>query len=184
MCTANAALGAQAFGGAAQTVGSYYAASAQRAQLKAQADIADIQARGAMAAGEREEQRLRLATAGLKSKQRAAMGANGVDMTSGSAQQVLNTTDVMGEADANTIRSNAIGSAWGYRTQAAMSRAQADGINPGLTALSTGLGAATQVAGSWYQMKNAGLLTQQSQGGGEPVGGTGLRARSGVWGGS
>ena len=31
MCTANAALGAQAFGGAAQTVGSYYAASAQRA---------------------------------------------------------------------------------------------------------------------------------------------------------
>ena len=46
MCTANAALGAQAFGGAAQTVGSYYAASAQRAQLRAQADIADIQARG------------------------------------------------------------------------------------------------------------------------------------------
>ena len=65
-----------------------------------------------------------------------------------------------------------------------MSRAQADGINPGLTALSTGLGAARQVAGSWYLMKNAGLLTQQSQGGGEPVGGTGLRARSGVWGGS
>jgi hypothetical protein len=84
---------------------------------------------------------------------------------------------VLGEADANTIRSNAIGSAWGYRTQAAMARVQADGINPGLTALSTGLGAARQVAGSWYLMKEAGLLTQQSPGGGEPVGGTGRRVR-------
>lgn len=161
MCNATAALGAQGFGGAAQTVGSYYAAQSQRDQLRTQADIAELQARSVLRAGEREEQRVRLATAHLKSKQRASMAANGVDMASGSAQQVLNSTDIMGEADADTVRSNAIGSAWGYRASAAFDRAAAKGISPGLSALSTGLGSATQVAGSWYQMKNAGLLTQQ-----------------------
>ena len=106
---------------------------------QAQADIADIQARGAMAAGERESSACgcRLRAEGQAARRN---GRQRVDMTSGSAQQVLNTTDVMGEADANTIRLQRHRVPWGYRTQAAMSRVQADGINPGLTALSTGLG--------------------------------------------
>lgn len=165
MCTATAALGAQGFGAAAQTVGAYYAASAQRAQLNAQADIAEIQAKSVISAGQREEQRLRLATAGLKSKQRASMAANGVDMAGDSAQRVLLSTDIMGEADAETVRSNAIGQAWGYRTQATMDRAQARNIDPWGSALSAGLGSATQVAGNWYAMKKSGMLTQQGDGG-------------------
>ncbi|MBP6464971.1 MAG: hypothetical protein KA324_13645 [Rubrivivax sp.] len=158
MCTPTAVLGMSAAGAASQTVGSFYAAKSQRDQMRLQADMADVQARQALLAGEREQQRSRLATANLKSRQTVAMAANGVALDSGTPNAVLTSTDVMGEIDANTIEQNALAQAWGYRTQAGMDRARANAINPGMSAATTLLGSATQVASTWYGMKKAGAL--------------------------
>ena len=140
-------------------------AQSQQEQLNFTANLGDInarisesQAQQTLLAGQREEQKSRIATANLKGTQRASLAANGVDLGVGSAAQILTSTDVMGEIDANTIQSNAIKSAWGYRTQGAnqtaqatSSRAAAGAISPDSTFASTLLGGAGQVSSSWYQ---------------------------------
>jgi hypothetical protein len=157
---------------ASNTVGSYYTAKGQQATLRYQAGIADTNARlselGAqteLARGQREEQSSRLKTAHLKSAQRVALAANGVDLGQGSALDALTSTDYMGEVDANTIAANAVRSAWGYLTQgmnykneALTKRATAGAINPGMSAATTLLGQAGQVAASWYALDKAGAF--------------------------
>lgn len=142
-----------------------FSAASTQSQLNFQANLADInarlsetQAQQTLLAGQREEQKSRISTANLKGTQRAAMAANGIDLGVGSAAQVLTSTDMLGEIDANTIQSNAIKSAWGYRTQGAnqtaqatSSRAAASAISPSSAFTSSLLGGAGQVASSWYQ---------------------------------
>ena len=167
MCNALAMMGA---GAASSALGAYHSAQAQKTALGSQADLADINARMSESAaqqtlltGQREEQKSRIATANLKGTQRASLAANGVDLGVGSAAQILTSTDVLGEIDANTIQANAVRSAWGYRTQgvnqsnqALVSRASAGGINPGSAATSSLLGSAGSVASTWYSMNKAG----------------------------
>ena len=83
-------------------------------------------AQATLLSGQREEQKSQINTAQLKSTQRASMAANGVDLGVGSAENILTTTDVMGEIDANTIQANAVRSAWGYRAEAQNAKGQAD----------------------------------------------------------
>lgn len=165
-----ASLGMQAAGAAMGTVGSYYSAKTQQQNLKTQAAIADtnaqiaeLGAQSALAQGAKEEQRSRLQTTALKKSQRVALAANGVDLGVGSAAELLTSTDLMGDIDANTIKANAMRSAWGYRTQAtnyqnqaAMNRATAGAISPVGGAVGTLLGSAGSVAQNWYQFNQAG----------------------------
>lgn len=167
--SAMAAMGASA---ASSTIGSYYSAKTQRANLAGQAAIAEINAQlseqaaqTALAAGQREEQSSRLRTAQLKSGQRVALAANGVDLGSDTAVNILTSTDFMGESDANTLASNAVRNAWGYRTQGAnyrsealVSQATASGISPGMSAASSLLGSASSVATNWYSLNKAGAF--------------------------
>lgn len=103
------------------------------------ANIASWQARDATRMGEvqvgQEERQRQLAldasntaTANTKSQQKVGLAANGVDVTQGSAADVLTSTDYTGvlnnqninDAAARnvaTIRDNAVRNAWGYRTQ-------------------------------------------------------------------
>lgn len=162
--------GLQGAGVAMQAIGSYYSAQAQKEELDFQARMAEInarlaegQAQNALLAGQREEQKARLETANIKSRQRAGMAANGVDLSVGSAQNVLTSTDLVGEVDANQIQANAIASAWGYRTnavnltnQAGRSRSAAGAISPMGSAASSLLGNAGSVASTWYTMSKAG----------------------------
>lgn len=145
-------------------VGAYQSAASQKSALQFQAQMADQNARLAelgaqfeLMRGQKEKQRSRLKTAQLKSAQRTAMAANGIDLGEGTAVDILTTTDVMGEEDANVIEANAIRSAWGYRTQSGNARAEADvgratarGINPYASAGASLLGGAGKVASSWY----------------------------------
>lgn len=171
MCNPTLALGMQAVGGAASTVGSYFEARGERSALNAQASIDDINARIAersaqseILQGQREEQRSRLATTQLKSTQRASLAANGVDLGSDSAAAILTTTDIMGEVDANTIAANAARSAWGYRAQgtsyqnsALMKRASARGISPWMRAGTSLINSASSLSRDRYLMKRAGV---------------------------
>lgn len=174
-------------------------ARAQKSALGFQADMDAInaqqterQAESTLAAGQAQEQRSRLETAQLKSTQRAAFAANGIDVGEGSAAQVLTSTDVMGEIDANTLHANAVQAAFGYRTQAInergdarAKRAAADAISPGAAFTNTLIGGASQVATSWYTMNKAGAFdAPKAPTVSGSAGGTGLSTAkaSGFWG--
>lgn len=166
----------QTAGAVSSAVGAFYGAQGQKAALKGQAAIADINAKlaeltaqSALRSGQVEEQRSRIASANLKSKQRAALGASGVDLGSDSAINILTSTDVIGEIDADTVAANAARAAWGYRTQgmnfqneAIGARATAKGISPWMAAATTALTGAGDVAMTRYKLKKEGALDKDS----------------------
>lgn len=165
---ATASLIGQVGGAATSAIGSYFSAATQKATLKGQAGIADTNARIAelgaqqeLFRGQREVGALTLQAGQLKSRQRAAMAANGIDLGVGSAAEIQASTDIMKEIDMATIEANATRSAFGYRTQAVnfqnealMKRATASAIKPGMAAVSSLLGSAGSVAASWYRLSN------------------------------
>ncbi len=169
---ATASLIGQVGGAASSAIGSYYSAATQKAALKGQAEIVAINARiaelGAQSAlnqGQQQVGALTLKAGQLKSSQRAAMAANGVDLGVGNAAEIQASTDIMKEIDANTLTANAVRSAWGYRTQAVnfenealTKRATAGAISPFGSAAGSLLGSAASVAGSWYSLNKSGAL--------------------------
>lgn len=162
---AAAGVGISLIGLASSVYSSWQSAKFQKQQLANEAELADINAKiaeqgaeTATIAGQKQESAIRSRTAQVKSSQRAGLAASGVDLGTGSAANVLTTTDVMGEMDANTAAINTLMSAWGYRTQAsnfrssaAMSRANSSAISPGSAAVSTFLTSAPSVALGWYK---------------------------------
>lgn len=179
------------YGAASSAMGAYYGAAADKRKLEYQADIAAINAKSisdsagvnqrlaesaaqqTLLAGERDVQRSQLSTAALKGSQRAGMAANGIDLGEGSANQILTSTDLLGEVDANTLHANAVRTAFGIRTQAVAnngramveaanessqalsSRAASGAIRPGMAAGTTLLGGVGKVVDSWYRYSKA-----------------------------
>jgi len=172
-------LAAQGAGGLISVIGAFAGASAQRASLRYQAEVANINAgtaaraaEAALMVGQHQAQASMMATANLKSTQTAHLAANGVDLGEGSAARTLASTDIMGKIDANTIEANAVRAAWGYRTQqtnyendARMRQASAAAISPTLAAGTSLLTSATAVAPNWYSLNKAGGLDAFAQGG-------------------
>lgn len=166
----------QSFGAASSAVGSFYSAKSMKSQLSFEAGMADINARIAeigarqeLLNGQKQVGSLTLQAGQLKSKQRTAMGANGIDMSEGNAVELRASTDLMKEIDVNTIEANAVRSAWGYRTQganyqaeAATKRGTASGISPFGSAAGSLLSGAGQVASSWYQYNKPGAFNTPS----------------------
>jgi len=154
-------------GGLASAAGSYYGAKSEQTQLDVQADIADVNSRiaelGAQSVlrqGQREVGRVTMQAGQLKSRQRASMAANGVDLNEGSAAELQDSTDIMKEIDAATVEANSIRSAWGYRTQGTSYQNQALGarttssaISPFGNAATSLIGGATKAAAGWYNYK-------------------------------
>lgn len=164
------AMGAQGAGAAMSTVGAYFGAKSRKMELEGQAAMSDLNAQQSELAAQQElakgNAQIAAVTARagqVKGSQRAAMAANGIDLGEGSAAEVLTSTDIMKEEDVNTISANAVRAAWGQRIEstnhkndALMKRAGARGISPGMSAFSSLLGSASQVATSWYSMNKAG----------------------------
>lgn len=159
-----AGLGMQAYGAYNQSKATKSGYEYQAAVNRNNATLAEWQAQDAIARGQRAEQVQRLKTAQLKGTQRARLAANGVALDEGSALNILNDTDFMGEADAMTIRDNAAREAWGARNQvanyesdASMLSARAAAESPGFAAAGTLLTGAGSVARQWYSRKEAGV---------------------------
>lgn len=98
-------------------------AASQAAKFNAQVAsnnqvLAERQQKDALERGKEDELNLRRQVAGLKGTQRAAFGASGVALDSGSPADVLTDTAVLGELDALTVRQNAQREAYGYGIQA------------------------------------------------------------------
>lgn len=161
-------------------LGSYFSADMQKSNLKFQADMSEISARmsersaqSALQQGQRQAGAISLRAGQLKSGQRAAMSANGVDLGAGNAAEIQASTDVMKEIDMNTAEANGIRAAWGYRAQAVnaqndalMKRASSGSISTFGAVGSSLLGSATAVAGNWYLMNKAGLFDSPQAGNG------------------
>lgn len=167
----------QGAGAVGSAVGAYGASSAKKIGLNSQANIADInaqlsekEAQQTILAGQQQEQSADLKTAQLKSTQRTNMAANGIELGSPTAVNVLNTTDALGKIDANTIAANATRSAWGYRlqgvnyqNQAALSRSAAKGISPLEDAGTSLLTSARQIETSRYLLNKVGAFDDPKQ---------------------
>jgi hypothetical protein len=125
--------------------------------------IASQQRSTTLQQGEAEAHKSMRDQAQMIGAQRAQMAANGIDLTQGSAQDILASTKFLGGIDVNTIQSNAARQAWGYEVQgmndknaATMETWKANSINPsqigamaaGSSLLSSIGGAASSYAGS------------------------------------
>ena len=104
-------------------------AAAKAAKYNAQvaemnATISERRAKDALDRGAFEEQQKRRENAALMGKQKAAMAANGIDLTFGSPLDMIVDSATLGELDALTIRKNAYREEYDYRVQAANQRAQ------------------------------------------------------------
>lgn len=156
----------------ASTIGSYLSAKSNKAMLNAQANIADINARMAentaqsvLNQGKQQVAQSTMQYGAFKSRQKAALAANGVDLGVGNAAEIQASTDIMKEIDANTLHANAVRSAWGARTQSSQyqidamtRRTQADGMNPFASGSTTLLTGASQVAPTWYKLYKMGAF--------------------------
>ena len=180
----SASLIGMGIGAVGSAIGTYQQSKSLKSQLRYQAAIAEINqrlaessAQQAMQQGQQQVAATTMRYGAVKSGQRAAMAANGVDLGVGSAAEVQASTDILKDIDKNTIEANAIRSAFGYRTQgtgfanqALMDRTSASSISPASSGFSTLLGSATKVAGSWYMLDKVGALP--AAGGGEALSGS------------
>lgn len=170
------ALAMQGFGVGASTVGAYYNALGQKTTLDARAEInennanlAEMSAQSALLTGQRQEQSVDLHGAQVKSSQRAAFAANGVDLSSTTPVSVLTSTDVLSQTDAATVAANAMRTAFGYqsqglgyRNQALTERAMSKSINPFFSAAGSLVAGAGTVSESWYKLKKEGAFDKKT----------------------
>lgn len=150
----------------------YYGAKSQKINLRHSAAMAEINARiaelgaeSALMQGQSESARLTMRAGQVKSQQKVALAANGVDLGQGNAAEIQASTDLMKEIDTDMIKANALRTAWGYRTEsmnlrnkAAADLIAAKGINPIGSAATSLLGSAGQVAGQWYGLQREGAF--------------------------
>jgi hypothetical protein len=177
-------------GMASSAIGAYSSAQGQKSQMQYQAamgtlnaamaesdasllelnaSISETQGRMAIAQGQREEQKLRLGSAQLKSRQRTSIAANGVDLGVGSAARVLASTDYMTEVDAGEVRANAARAAFGYKVQ---------GVNQKAAAMSARTQGVNYSAGSAFAAATASGISPLSAAAGSLLGNAGSAAPS------
>ncbi|RMH12120.1 MAG: hypothetical protein D6698_15615 [Gammaproteobacteria bacterium] len=137
-------------------VTAYQTAQAQSKAAAYSAQVAERQAQDALARGREEEQRKRMQVRRMIGTQKARLGANLVDVSSGTPSDLVADTAMLGELDALTVRNNAEREAWGYRAQAGAKRYESDQYRTkSYLNLAGGLlDVATPVASKWYDHKS------------------------------
>ena len=144
-------------------------ASKQSANYQAQVDqnnatIATQQRSAAIDQGQTQSMQAELQQSQLLSQQKADLTANGLNLNSGSAVDLLASTKFLGQQDVNAIQTNAARQAWGYSVQASNDQAQsslakwqADNTNPAAIGAMAGAGSLLSSASS-YAMSRKGLI--------------------------
>lgn len=140
-------------GTAVGVVGQMQAARAEEATAQYQAKQSRVMAEDAIQRGIAEEQAQRRKTAALESRQKAVMAAGNVDLGSGSPLQILADTAMLGELDAQTVRTNSKREASQHRAQAGLFDMKASAaMSAGrIGAFSTALGGVGSLADRWYK---------------------------------
>jgi hypothetical protein len=165
-----AGLAVQSIGALSSAYGAYSKSSGDQAAYQYQAQVADNnatmanwQAQDALKRGVSAVNNSQIKTSQLQGTQRASLAARGIDLSQGSALDILSDTSFMGQIDANTLKDNAAKEAWAYNTQASNASANAEllrmragNINPAGDMTSSLLTGAGKVASSWYSNYSKG----------------------------
>lgn len=122
------------------------------------AKMAEYAAQDAQRKGEEDAMAVQRKAAALKSNQRVALAANGLDLSYGTAADLQDQTDFFAQSDAATARTNASREAWRLRAggQQELAMGEAARTNANLSAAGTLIGTAGAVAGKWYAPKKVG----------------------------
>lgn len=180
MCGAALGIASLAFGALGaykQSQAAKDSAEYQAAVANNNAQVSEWQAQDAIKRGETAEAQQRLRTKQFKGSQTARLAANGIDISEGSALNMLSDTDWMGEQDALNVRDNAAREAYAYRQQGSNSSAnagllkyRADSENPLFSAGTSVLNnpALGTVAGKWYNMSAPKTSSTYNQSAGSP----------------
>lgn len=103
---------------AVQAMGAMEAAAAKQREADYNRQVSEMKARDAINRGNIEAEAARTKGDKVAGAQRAAMGASGGVVGSGSFGDILLDTATTSEKDAQTIRTNALRESWGYENQA------------------------------------------------------------------
>ena len=114
------------------------------------ADAQEIEAKDALKRGEQAKIDARKRGSMIEGQQRTALSARGLDLSEGTANDILGQTDFFTQSDIATAGNNAKKEAFARRSGAANSQLQADATNPGLTLAGGLLSGASSVADKWY----------------------------------
>ena len=112
------------FGTAAVSMGANYSAISNQEQMSdavahRNARLLDAQASDALARGEKKAGQVQLQASQLTGAQRAAMASSGIDIQqSGTALDVLASSQAVAQYEQEMVRANAGREAWGYTTEA------------------------------------------------------------------
>lgn len=149
------------------TAGAAYTGYATSQQYKYQAGVAEVNKRIASqnaefsrAVGESKAETSGLKTRALVGETIAKEGSSGFRAGEGSGGKVLESEHMLGEAEQDTIRSNAARAAYGHEVEAVNFGAQSElyknaatssEISGGINATSSFLGGASSVSSKWLQ---------------------------------
>lgn len=153
-------VGMQALSGYQQSRAQKSEGSFQSQQLMANSRIANLQAEDAIFRGNEDAKAHKQKVKQLIGSQRAAAGAQGIDVNTGSALDVQTDAAGQGEIDALTIRNNAFREAWGYRVQASDYQTQAEFAKLSAanksknTILTSGMNILSTVGDTYYKSKS------------------------------
>jgi hypothetical protein len=132
--------------------GQYQQAQAAKETARHNQRLADMQADDARDRGVLESEKMGRKVGSFRGQQRAALAANGLDLTSGTPASLLEQTDYYGLEDQRTVASNTAREVAGYKNRAKAYGMQADNIHPKFQAFTTLLGGGSDVASKWYMM--------------------------------
>lgn len=161
-------VGMQAISGMQQSSAQKSEGAFQSQQLTANSRIANLQADDAIFRGDRDAKDHKADVKRLIGAQRAAAGAQGIEVNSGSALDVQADAAGEGEIDALTIKNNAFREAWGYRVQASDYQTQAEFAKLSAsnksrnTILTTGMNIISTGADTYYKSKSGTTGTKKA----------------------
>lgn len=157
---ATGALISTVIGGGMSAAGGFMSGQAAQAAANYRAQVARNNAIYAQQKGEVEAQAQGMKTGALMGKQRAAFGASGLEMNTGSHIDVQASTAEMGRLDELTILNNAANRALGLNTEASLEEASGkasatEGMLKGFGSL---IGTASSVSDKWLGYQQRGYL--------------------------
>lgn len=98
----------------------------QRSQGEMNASLAERQAQDAIERGRTDAGAAHRKTNALAASQKVAMAAQGLDVSSGSPSETIESTRAVGAVEEMNIRTNAWREAWGYKVNAINERSQGE----------------------------------------------------------
>lgn len=168
-------IGATVAGGGVSAIGSILSGNAKSQMYQYQSGIAQMNERIAKQdasyaryVGETEAQTSGMKTRFVLGKQLTAQSGSGLDVNSGSASRVRESTHDIGLHDEAVIRSNAAKRAYGFEVEAANASAQGEIYKSAageaktagyMGAASSVLGTVSSVSSKWLQAKQMGMFS-------------------------